>query len=333
MAMAKLRERRQLSLSVVPPALPPPFTYQEHPFGGMDTTPPGSSGPVIESVAELEKVGVLGHGADGTVYRARSSRSRRCACATAAAPRSARPTCTYAWPPRRPTTRTSSASTASSLGPPAVTSSCASSSSTSSTAPSATCSGGGPPPGSTPSRALRGACSATCATCTRLGIVHGDVKPSNLLVGRHGEVKIADFGATHHVSAAGRAHSEPAAMGTCAYMSPERLDPEGFGAGPPSAAADFSSDVFPLVAAGERPDWEALVVAVCFGGAPEVPVAATPEFRSFVRRCLEKDWRRRPTVEELLGHPFVSGSPAFCATKEWLTNFDEELTIVRKGFT
>jgi serine/threonine protein kinase len=170
-----------------------------------------------------------------------------------------------------------------------------------------------------------------------LGIVHGDVKPSNLLVGRRGEVKVADFGASRHVSAAGHAPSDPAAVGTWAYMSPEKLDPEGFGAAPPSAAADFSSDVwalgvvlpechmgrFPLVAAGERPDWAALVVAVCFGGAPEVPVAATPEFRSFARRCL--DWRRRATVDELLGHPFVSGSPACCATNEWLnTSWSED---------
>jgi mitogen-activated protein kinase kinase 9 len=131
-----------------------------------------------------------------------------------------------------------------------------------------------------------------------LGIVHGDVKPSKLLVGRHGEVKIADFGASRHVSM-----RVASAGGTCAYMSPERMDPEGFGAAPPSAAADFSSDVwalgvvllechvgrFPLVAPGERPDWAALVVAVCFGGAPDVPVAATPEFTSFVRRCLEKE--------------------------------------------
>uniref|UniRef100_K3YZ20 Protein kinase domain-containing protein n=1 Tax=Setaria italica TaxID=4555 RepID=K3YZ20_SETIT len=318
MAMAKLRERRQLSLSVVPPALPPPFTYQEHPFGGMDTTPPGSSGPVIESVAELEKVGVLGHGADGTALRVRDGGGAalreadvhlRVAAAAPDNPHVVRLHGVF---------------------------------------PGAAC-------GDEFLRlvleyVVNGSLGDVLRrwAASREHAIAGVARcPSNLLVGRHGEVKIADFGATHHVSAAGRAHSEPAAMGTCAYMSPERLDPEGFGAGPPSAAADFSSDVwalgvvllechmgrFPLVAAGERPDWEALVVAVCFGGAPEVPVAATPEFRSFVRRCLEKDWRRRPTVEELLGHPFVSGSPAFCATKEWLTNFDEELTIVRKGFT
>jgi hypothetical protein len=51
-----------------------------------------------------------------------------------------------------------------------------------------------------------------------------------------------------------------------------------------------------------------------------------------VRRCLEKDWRRRATVDELLGHPFVAGGPPCCATttttNEWLTNFHDELMTV-----
>jgi mitogen-activated protein kinase kinase 9 len=156
--------------------------------------------------------------------------------------------------------------------------------------------------------------------------VHGDVKPSNLLAGgRGGEVvKVADFGASHLVSEDGTAH-RAAAAGTCAYMGPEKLDPDGFGPAP-AAGSDFSSDVWALgvvllecyvgrhtlVAAGESPDWAALVVAVCLDGAPEVPAAASPEFRNFLRRCLEKDWRRRATVEELLGHPFVAGMRPSC---------------------
>ncbi|OEL24954.1 Mitogen-activated protein kinase kinase 10 [Dichanthelium oligosanthes] len=346
MAMAKLRERRQLRLSVHVPGTPPsPFTYlPEHPFGGLPSTPPGSA---IERLAELEKVGVLGHCAGGTVYRARHRRTGaelavkavrvrdgggaaireadvhlRVAAAAPDHPHVVRlhgvfprPACGDQF-----LCLVLEYVTNGSLGD--VLRRC----------------------GRLPEHAIAGV--ARCALrglrhLHRLGVVHGDVKPSNLLVGRHGEIKIADFGASRHVSSDGRAHRTAGAGGTCAYMSPERLDPVGFGAAQPSAAANFASDVwalgvvllechvgrFPLVAAGERPDCAALVVAVCFGDAPEVPVAATPEFRSFVRRCLEKDWRRRATVEELLGHPFVSGSgrPPCCATNEWLTNFHDEV--------
>uniref|UniRef100_A0A0D3F984 Protein kinase domain-containing protein n=1 Tax=Oryza barthii TaxID=65489 RepID=A0A0D3F984_9ORYZ len=145
---------------------------------------------------------------------------------------------------------------------------------------------------------------------------------------------IADFGASRVVTGRDEAHHQ--SPGTWAYMSPEKLHPEGFGGG---GGADFSGDVwslgvvllechagrFPLVAAGERPDWPALVLAVCFAAAPEVPVAASPEFGGFVRRCLEKDWRRRATVEELLGHPFVAGKPSRCERQnEWRTTFQDK---------
>ncbi|KAL6634949.1 hypothetical protein ACP70R_027620 [Stipagrostis hirtigluma subsp. patula] len=351
MGMRKLRERRQLRLSVsVTPPASPPFLNQEHPLGGLPSTPPGSPGPVIDSLAELERLAVLGHGAGGTVYKARHRRTGAVLAVKAlrdgddnddAALREADVHLHVA--------------TAAPDHPHVVR--------LHGVFPGDPASGDRllylvleyVPDGSLgdllrrygrlPEHAIAGV--ARCVLCGlrhlhRLGVVHGDVKPSNLLVGRRGEVKIADFGASRLVSGAG-AHR--AAAGTYAYMSPEKLDPEGFGASAPSA--EFSSDVwalgvvllechlgrFPLVGAGERPDWAAVVVAVCFGGAPEVPVAASPEFGGFVRRCLEKDWRGRATVEELLGHPFVAGRPPCCTTNEWLTNFNNELTSERAGFT
>lgn len=54
------------------------------------------------------------------------------------------------------------------------------------------------------------------------GTLHRDIKPQNLLVGRHGEVKITDFGLA--LDTRGAALTQPGiAVGTPPYMSPEQL--------------------------------------------------------------------------------------------------------------
>ncbi|MCD7452956.1 hypothetical protein HAX54_018925 [Datura stramonium] len=55
----------------------------------------------------------------------------------------------------------------------------------------------------------------------------GDLKPSNLLVNREMEVKIADFGVSKIMCRT----LDPcnSYVGTCAYMSPERFDPDTYG--------------------------------------------------------------------------------------------------------
>ncbi|KAG8374597.1 hypothetical protein BUALT_Bualt10G0011900 [Buddleja alternifolia] len=155
-------------------------------------------------------------------------------------------------------------------------------------------------------------------------VVHRDIKPSNLLVNLRGHVKIADFGVSWVVNSGGDhtrcTCTDGSCMGTCAYMSPERLDPERWDGG---RCDGFVGDVwslgvvamecyvgrFPLIGPGQKPDWVTLMCAICFGENVESVVKmASPEFESFCQRCLERDWRKRRTVEELLSHPFVTNS-------------------------
>ncbi|KAK3029886.1 hypothetical protein RJ639_038509 [Escallonia herrerae] len=123
-------------------------------------------------------------------------------------------------------------------------------------------------------------------------------------------------------------------VGTCAYMSPERVDPERWDG---DYSDGFAGDVwslgvvilqchvgcFPLIPPGQKADWVTLVFAICLGEKMAMPESASPEFHDFVRRCLAKDWRKRGTVEELLNHPFVTR----CSSVNYMYNLGSILII------
>lgn len=144
-------------------------------------------------------------------------------------------------------------------------------------------------------------------------IIHRDIKPSNLLVNEDMEVKISDFGVSKIMCRTLDACNSY--VGTCAYMSPERFDPDSYGANYNGYAGDIWSlgltmlelymGHFPFLPAGQRPDWATLMCAICFGEPPVLPEGASEEFRSFIECCLQKDSTKRWTASQLLSHPFV----------------------------
>lgn len=151
-----------------------------------------------------------------------------------------------------------------------------------------------------------------------MGIVHRDIKPSNLLLNSKGEVKIADFGLSKVVAGTDAPAEEGnSSIGTCAYMSPERIDPNAWDG---DCSYGYPGDVwslgvvvmecctgrYPLISPGEKPDWLTLMYAICIDEKMKMPETASSELQSFIERCLVRDWRDRGTVEELLRHPFVT---------------------------
>ncbi|ONM08562.1 mitogen-activated protein kinase kinase 9 [Zea mays] len=147
-------------------------------------------------------------------------------------------------------------------------------------------------------------------------VVHRDVKPANVLVGAAGDVKIADLGIARVLPRAGDRCDAVAYEGTAAYMSPERFDTERHGHADPRSADVWGLGVtvlelfmgrYPLLPAGQKPSWAALMCAICFGELPSMPDgAASPELRAFVAACLQKDYTKRASVAQLLAHPFVA---------------------------
>ncbi|KAL0482760.1 mitogen-activated protein kinase kinase [Acrasis kona] len=143
-------------------------------------------------------------------------------------------------------------------------------------------------------------------------VVHRDLKPSNILMNESGEFKITDFGVSAEVD---NTQGECATfVGTCTYMSPERL--EGYKYSFASdiwaigiAAAECALGSFPFVKDNGTPVnsfWE-LLSHIKTKEPPQLKTSQgfSPELCDFVNGCLKRNPRERVSVQNLLDHPFI----------------------------
>jgi hypothetical protein len=101
----------------------------------------------------------------------------------------------------------------------------------------AACLGDGLPP-STLVEALSQVAWALHEAWTKAGVVHRDVKPSNIRIGVHGNVKLLDFGIARSDLVSREASSTRGLVGTLPYLAPERFEP--------GTRPHLASDVFSL---------------------------------------------------------------------------------------
>ncbi|KAF4520283.1 hypothetical protein B566_EDAN010230 [Ephemera danica] len=104
------------------------------------------------------------------------------------------------------------------------------------------------------------------------GVIHRDVKPSNILLDERGNVKLCDFGISGRLV---DSKAKTRSAGCAAYMAPERIDPPD----PTKPDYDIRADVWSL---------GITLVELATGHFP-----------------LTKNYRQRPKYRKLLEHPFI----------------------------
>ena len=124
------------------------------------------------------------------------------------------------------------------------------------------------------------------------GIVHRDVKPSNVVIASPGETKLLDFGVAKAIKET-RLTRSGQRLGTVSYMSPEQA--EGGSVGPPADVWALGVVLYEMLA-GTRPFVGKDEFAVLKAIRQEEPVpvqerrpSASAETQTTVMRCLRKD--------------------------------------------
>jgi serine/threonine-protein kinase len=148
----------------------------------------------------------------------------------------------------------------------------------------------------------------------RKGVIHGDVKPANILINQEGRVKLTDFGMARLAS---NDTKDTPLLGTPAYWCPEQI------LGKPQ---DSRSDIFSLgvilyeMITGTRPFKADSLQGMCsliMSATPLPPSHSNPSLpaglNDLVASCLTKDpAHRRHSAEDLADdlYPFARRKPA-----------------------
>lgn len=143
--------------------------------------------------------------------------------------------------------------------------------------------------------------SQALSYCHTKHVIHRDIKPENLLVGAHGEIKIADFGWSVHAPTSRR----NTLCGTLDYLPPEMVE---------GREHDEQVDVWSLgVLLYEflvgSPPFEAEGHSATYRRISRVdlrfPKGVPVDAQDLISKLLQKDPRKRMALDSIPNHPWV----------------------------
>lgn len=133
------------------------------------------------------------------------------------------------------------------------------------------------------------------------GVIHRDIKGSNILATKEGSIKLADFGVATRVGGHDRS-----VVGSPYWMAPEVVEQSG---------ATTASDIWSVgcvvieLLEGQPPYHELEPMPALFrivnDDCPPLPDSASPVVRDFLLQCFQKDSNLRISARKLLKHPWM----------------------------
>jgi len=145
--------------------------------------------------------------------------------------------------------------------------------------------------------------------------IHRDIKSDNILIGKKGEIKLADFGYAVQLSDA--EEKRTTICGSPYWMAPEVIQGEKYG----KTIDIWSLGVMLIECCDlqppyilEPPSKALLLITTSPPPTMRIPEKWSSELRHFSNLCLQKDGSLRPQAIEMLQHPFLLST---CSASEF----------------